>query len=126
MPRLTREEALAVLAEYPDADLSAFDADHHDIEGAASLVAAETLAKINHRERCARRGIPAEDADRLRFAGALGHTFVIMVGGPGTRDAVHETCDKYRALFLARTEYAGRAPTVYQQTKPGIWRPVRA
>lgn len=45
-PKLTREEAGAVLADYPDADLSAFDVEGGDVEELAAEVAARRIEKI--------------------------------------------------------------------------------
>lgn len=71
--------------------------------------------------------IPERDALALRWAGALGHTFVVLVTlEDGRRATALETCDKYSALFNARTENSERDPIVYQQVKASKWKRVRS
>lgn len=45
-PKLTREEAGEILAEYPDADLRAFDVEGGDVESLAAEVAARRIEKL--------------------------------------------------------------------------------
>lgn len=67
----------------------------------------------------------ARDADRLRWAGALGHTFAVVTTYGDERCVSLESCDKFHALLLARTEYVDHEPRVYQQVKHGVWKRVR-
>lgn len=48
-PKLTREEAGELLADYPDADLSAFDVEGGDVESLAAEVAARRIEKLEEK-----------------------------------------------------------------------------
>ena len=69
---------------------------------------------------------PLADAETLRWAGFLGHTYVVIGDrGPGERGTRLETCDRKSAINAAINEYAGENPRVYNQYKAGKWREVR-
>jgi hypothetical protein len=73
--------------------------------------------------------IAEADAKCLRYAGFLGHHYVVVVdaaslGDPGGRTSVYETCDRGDAVASAAGEYAERRPVVYRQIKRGKWKRV--
>jgi len=62
------------------------------------------------------------DAAALRFAGALGHTHVLIVnGGDDTRYVALETFSEGQARKAAFGEYADRMPAFYSRVA-GAWR----
>ena len=70
--------------------------------------------------------IQEKDAEVLRWCGALGHTFVLVIDdGTGGRRCALESCDRKSSVRHAREEYRGARPALYNQVAVGKWKPVR-
>lgn len=62
------------------------------------------------------------DEQVLRYAGALGHRYVVVIdsgSNPGARHAGLQTSDRGNAVASACGEFSALRPVVYERTRKG-------
>lgn len=69
--------------------------------------------------------ISKQDKEALRYAGIMGHRYVVLTtGSSGERRSSYELDDRDRAIDAAKMDYANHAPCVYEQTAKSKWKAV--